>query len=197
MIWNHRRKFSTSASPWAGLAILLSSLLLGLAGCTALPTGYSDFDPETDFSTFGTFAFLPEKTLLVASPNPVNQELEPTLKEETRKALTRKGYTYTSNPDEADFLVGFSLGGTPTARTTVFTGNRRQVYVVGQTQSAEVVTQESTEAGLVIDLYEQPSGEKKWMGWTVQEITMGDMKRLRVTVNELVGVILGHFPPQT
>jgi hypothetical protein len=34
------------------------------------------------------------------------------------------------------------------------------------------------------------------MGWTVQEITMGDQKRLRVTVNELVGVILGHFPPE-
>ena len=80
--------------------------------------------------------------------------------------------------------------------TTVFTGNQRQVYVVGQTQSAEVVTQESTEAGLVIDLYQQPSGDKKWMGWTVQEITMGDMQRLRVTVNELVGVILGHFPPE-
>ena len=68
--------------------------------------------------------------------------------------------------------------------------------MVGQTQSAEVVTQESTEAGLVIDLYQQPSGDKKWMGWTVQEITMGDMQRLRVTVSELVGVILGHFPPE-
>ena len=77
----------------------------------------------------------------------------------------------------------------------MFTSNQRQVYVVGQTQGAEVVTQESTEAGLVIDLYEQESGQKKWMGWTVQEITMGDIKRLQVTVNELVGVILDNFPP--
>ena len=67
MIWNQRRNLSTSLSARTGLAILLSGLLLGLGGCTALPTGYSDFDPETDFSTFGTFAFLPEKTLLVAS----------------------------------------------------------------------------------------------------------------------------------
>lgn len=174
---------------------LLTALLAGFSACTALPTGYSDFDPDTDFSTFETFSFLPEKTLLVASPNPVNPQLEPTLKEETRRALTRKGYEYTSDPEQADFLVGFSLGGTPTARTSVFTNNQRQVYVVGQTQRTEVVTQESTEAGIVIDLYQQPSGEKKWMGWTVQEITMGDMKRLQVTVSELVGVILGHFPP--
>ena len=186
-----KNRFSSAA----GLALLLASLLTGLTACTSLPTGYSDFDRETDFSTFRTFSFLPDKTLLVASPNPVNPQLEPTLIDETRKALTRKGYQYTSDPEQADFLVGFSLGGTPTARTSVFTSNQRQVYVVGQTQRTEVVTQESTEAGIVIDLYQQPSGEKKWMGWTVQEITMGDMKRLQVTVNELVGVILGHFPP--
>ncbi len=171
-------------------------LLAGLLGaCTSLPTGYSDFDPETDFSTFRTFAFLPDNTLVVASPNPVNPQLEPTLKDQTRKTLTRKGYEYTSNPEQADFLVGFSLGGTPTARTTVFTSNQRQVYVVGETQPTEVVTQESTQAGVVIDLYDQASGEKKWMGWSVQEITMGDIKRLQVTVGEIVGVILGHFPP--
>ena len=168
-----------------------------LSGCTALPKGYSDFDPATDFASFQTFAFIPENTLVVASPNPVNPEIEPTLKEETRKALSRKGYQFTSDPEQADFLVGFSLGGTPTARTTVFTNNQRQVYVVGQTQRTEVVTQEGTEAGLVIDLYERDGVEKKWMGWAVEEITMGDMKRLRVTINELVGVILDQFPPES
>ena len=177
-------------------ALLTLSLMLALSACTALPTGYSDFDPETDFSTFQSFAFLPENTLFVASPNPVNPQLEPTLKDETRKALTRKGFTYTSDPAQADFLVGFSVGGTPTARTSVFTSNQRQVYVVGQTQRTEVVTQESTEGGVVIDLYEQETGQKKWMGWAIQEITMGDLQRLQVTVNELVGVILANFPPE-
>lgn len=186
------RRFSSATVP----AALLSALLLGLGACTSLPTGYSDFDPATDFSTFETFAFLPEKTLFVASPNPVNPQLEPTLKDEVRKALTRKGYAFTAEAEQADFLVGFSVGGTPTARTSVFLGDQRQVYVVGQTRPTEVVTQESTEGGLVIDLYEQESGEKKWMGWAIQEITMGDIKRLRVTVNEMVGVILDHFPPE-
>ena len=144
---------------------------------------------------FQSFSFLPEDTLVVTSPNPVNPQLEPTLIEETRKALSRKGYTYTDDPKQADFLVGFSVGGTPTARTSVFTGNQRQVYVVGQTQPTEVVTQESTEGGIAIDLYEQESGQQNWMGWTIQEITMGDIKRLQVTVNEMVGVILDHFPP--
>lgn len=190
-----RRAPRTLARSFLALALTSATALMGLSACTSLPTGYSDFDPETDFSRFQTFAFLPEDTLFVASPNPVNPQLEPTMKAEVRKALTRKGYTFTSDHEQADFLVGFSVGGTPTARTTVFAGNQRQGYVVGQTRRAQVVTQESTQGGMVIDLYEQETGQKKWMGWAIQEITMGDMKRLQVTVNELVGVILGHFPP--
>lgn len=190
MIQNHRR-----FSPPAALTFLLIGMLAGLGACTSLPKGYSDFDPGTDFSNFRTFAFIPENTMIVASPNPVNPALEPTLKEEVRNHLTRQGYRYTSNPEQADFLVGFAIGGNPTARTTAFIGDRRQVYTVGQTIPTQVVTQESSEGGVVIDFYDQESGEKKWMGWAIQEITMGDLMRLQVTVNEIVGVILGNFPP--
>jgi hypothetical protein len=189
-----RTTFRTAAT-LARTSLVLTLALGSLAACTAKPTGYSDFDLNTDFSKFRTFAFMPDKTLIVASPDPVNPALEPTLKEETRKVLTRKGFEYAENPEDADFLVGFAIGQTPTARTTAFTSNQRQVYIVGEGQQNQVVTQQGTEAGLVIDLLEQSSGEKKWMGWAIDEITMGDMKRLRVTVNEIVGVILKHFPP--
>ena len=106
------RNRSTSEIRRSRLAwiFLLGGLILQGA-CTSLPTGYSDFDPGTDFSTFRTFAFIPENTMIVASPNPVNPALEPTLKEEVRKHLTRQGYRYTSNPEQADFLVGFAIGG--------------------------------------------------------------------------------------
>ena len=165
-------------------------------GCTAKPTGYSDFDLTTDFDVFETFAFMPDRTLIVSSPDPVNPALEPTLIDETRRNLIRKGYRFTENPEDADFLVGFVIGGAPTARTTAFTSSYRQVYVVGETLDNQVVTQQGTKAGLVIDLIDRPSGEKKWMGWAVEEITMGDQQRLRLTVSEIVGVILKHFPPE-
>ncbi len=83
-MYPNKHRNQRHATTHIGLARLRAGLLLGLivwlGACTALPTGYSDFDPETDFNTFQTFAFLPEKTLLVASPNPVNPQLEPTLK---------------------------------------------------------------------------------------------------------------------
>ena len=62
-------------------------------------------------------------------------------------------------------LIGFAVVGTPTVRTTAFTDNYRQERIFGTSRSAEVVNQESTEGGLVIDLLESESGQKKWMGW--------------------------------
>ena len=178
------------------LAVLL---LLGaaLTGCQAKPVGYSDFDVETDFSGFRSFAFLPERTLVVATPNPPNPALEPTLKEETARYLSRRGFRQATSAEEADFLVGFTVGGTPTLRTTAYTDTYRQVQIVGSSTDlhAVVANQESTQAGLVIDIFDRSSGEKKWMGWTIREITMGDLMRLQVTVRDLVGNILQHFPP--
>ncbi len=177
-------------------AALIALLLTGLLGaCTAKPTGYSDFDINTDFSGFETFSFVPGNTLVVASPNPPNPALEPTLKEEVRNYLTRRGFRYTPNEADADFVIGFAVGGTPTTRTTAFTNNYRQGRIVGQGLSNEVVNQESSEGGLVIDMFDQQSGDKKWMGWAIQEITMGDMVQLQRTVRETVDVILQHFPP--
>jgi hypothetical protein len=175
------------------MGILCGCILL--SACVARPVGYSDFDVDTDFSTFRTFAWVPDGTLVVASPNPVNPQLEGILKEETAAYLTRRGYSYSATQDDADFIIGFSVGGTPTVRTTSFTDNYRQVQIIGTSRSAEVVNQESIDGGIVIDLFDQASGDKKWMGWSITEITRSDQVNLRPAVRELVGVILQHFPP--
>ena len=176
--------------------IAVATILLVLGGCTSAPVGFSDFDVETDFSGFRSFAWVPDRALVSASPNPVNPALEPTLKQEVRSYLTGRGFRYVSNPDDADFVIGFAVGGTPTVRTTAFTDNYRQVRIFGPSRSAEVVNQESTEGGLVIDLFESESGQKKWMGWSQTEVTMGDQVNLTPLIRQLVGIILGHFPPQ-
>lgn len=173
----------------------LVAVAWALFACSAKPVGYSDFDPGTDFTGLRTFTWA-DNTLLVSSPDPVNPALEPTLKEEVRRYLDRRGYRYTANVAEADFVIGFAVGGTPSLRTTTFEDNARQVYVVGEGLAAETVTQQSTQGGLVIDVWDRASGEKKWMGWTVTEVTGGDQANLRPLVRDLTEVILQHFPPE-
>ena len=56
-------------------------------------------------------------------------------------------------------------------------------------------SQDSTEGGVVIDIFDQSSGHKKWMGWALKELTMNDRTDLRPAVRELVEIILEHYPP--
>lgn len=191
--------FSPQRSPVrlfsAGLLLtgqLLASLLL--AGCTAAPVGQSTFVEGTDWGTYRSFTFLEDNVLVVSSPTPVNPALQPILVEEVRDYLTKNGYRQASSPADADFHIGFAVGGTPSMRTTTFGNNYNQVRVVGQGIDSETVTQQSTQAGLLIDFYDH-SGNKKWTGWAVQEISMGDQIRLRSTVRDAVAIILKNFPP--
>jgi hypothetical protein len=190
-----RELLSLFAGPLFAVSI---SLLLGLAGCTSKPTGYSDFDVDTDFSQFQSFTWLPDKALFVASPDPVNPALEDTLKEAVRDNLAKRGYRFTANAEEADMMIGFTVGVSPTLRTTTFISSYRQGQIIGagiDSIDTQVVNQESTEGGIVIDIYDRSSGVKKWMGWTVTEITRSDQINLQPAVRELVGIVLRHFPP--
>ncbi|MGE0623622.1 MAG: DUF4136 domain-containing protein [Pseudomonadales bacterium] len=175
-----------------GLLVLVGILL---TGCIAAPVGQSQFVEGTDWSTYRSFAFLEDNLLVVSSPSPVNPALQSVLVEEVQAYLTKRGYRQAARPADADFTIGFAVGGMPSVRTTTFGDNYNQVRVIGEGVDEETVTQESTQAGLLIDFYD-PAGNKKWTGWAVQELSMGDQIRLRSTVRDTVAVILKDFPPE-
>lgn len=185
----------SSTNPQPGTPVLLVLACLVMLGCTAAPVAETLYAEGTDFTTFRSFAFEEDELLVVSTPSPVNPALSSILVEEVQAYLTKRGYTYTPKAADADFTIGFAVGGTPTATTTVFGDNYNQVRIVGEGVNEERVTQESTQAGLVIDFYD-PAGNKKWTGWAVQEITMGDQIRLRSTVQDTVAIILKTFPPE-
>ena len=174
---------------------LLFGLLFGTASCTSKPIGYSDFDAGTDFTQFQSFSWLPGKTLITTSPEASNPKLEGYFKEAVQRNLTARGYSFTTNVEEADMVIGFTAGAVSTVRTTAFTENYRQVRIIGSSRDTEVVNQQSLEGGIVIDIYDQASGQKKWTGWTNREIERSDQINLQQTSRELVDVVLQHFPP--
>ncbi len=181
-------------TPASGVSILLVLVGFVLLGCTAAPVGQSQFVEGTDFGSYRSFAFVQDNLLVVSSPTPVNPALQSILVEEVQAYLTKRGFTYAPQPADADFTIGFGVGGLPSARTTTFGDNYNQVRIVGQGVDAETVTQESTQAGLLIDFYD-PAGNKKWTGWATDEITMSDQMRLRTTVRDIIAIILKNFPP--
>lgn len=177
----------------AALLILTGAALLG---CMAAPVGQSRYPEGTDFSSYRSFSFVEENVLVVSAANPVNPALEQILVDEVRAYLTKRGFQYVPTAADADFTIGFAVGANPSARTTAFGNNYNQVRIVGRGVDDVVVTQESNRAGLLIDFYDR-AGDKQWIGWAVQEITMGDQIRLRSTVRDVVSVILKNFPPES
>lgn len=169
--------------------------LLALSACAARPVGYSDFDPETDFSGYRSFAWMSAHPLYATTPDPVNPALEGILMEEVKANLTRRGYTFVADAEQADFVLAFTIGSRAGMSTNLYPGLYRQSYTVGRGWGDVVATNEFTEAALVIDLFDRASAQKKWMGWSLTEITMNDRMNARPAVRELVDTILDHFPP--
>lgn len=182
-----------------GLYLLLALMLgVALSGCVSKkPIGYSDFDAETDFSNYQTFAWISLNPLYVASANPANPELQGVIQEEVKANLTGRGYRYVGNPERADFVIGFTVGSQETMRTSVYSQTYKSSWKVGGMAYTQigVFNQDSAEGGIVIDIFDQAKAEKKWMGWAIQELSMNDRIYLQDTVHELVTIILGHFPP--
>ena len=181
---------------FAAAGFLSGLLFLVLGGCATRPVGYSDFDADTDFSRYRSFSWISEHPLFVASPDPVNPALEGVLMDEIRTYLTAQGYNFTPRAEDADFVIALVAGGRSGVQTSVYPGRYQQAeQIAGRNWGGQVGTQDYNTGGIVIDIFDRPSAQKKWMGWTQTEITQSDRMNLRPVVRELVRTILAHFPP--
>lgn len=176
------------------IILVACGLAFGCAGND--PVAYSDFDPEADFSAYRTFSFISRHPLVLTTIDQGNPALEGYLMEETNAYLTRKGFQYVSRKADADFVVGFASGSQDTLTAAVYTGTYDHHIYWGRIRGTQVALQSGTEAGLVIDIFDEASASKKWMGWAIGEMTMADEIELQETVRDIVPVILESFPPE-
>ncbi len=79
-----------------------------MTGCTSLSV-QSDFNESVDFSSYQTFSFISDHSLILANLAPVNPLLEGRLREATARVLSAKGYRLIENREEADFVVSFTV----------------------------------------------------------------------------------------
>ena len=177
-----------------GIILILCGITFGCAGND--PVAYSDFDPATDFSSYRTFTFISRHPLVLTTIDQGNPALEGYLMEEAKAVLTRKGYRYVARKADADFVVGFAAGSQDTLTAAVYTGTYDHHIYWGRIRGTQVALQAGTEAGLAIDIFEEASAQKKWMGWAIGEMTMADEIELKDTVRDVVAIILDHFPPE-
>ena len=71
-------------------------------------------------------------------------------------------------------MIGFAAGSQETLTAAVYTGTYDHNIYWSRIRGTQVVLQSGTEAGLAIDIFEEASARKKWMGWAIGEMTMED-----------------------
>lgn len=174
------------------------NLLLILVCCTVFACAsklevQSNFDRNNNFDRYQTFSYMPQRALLVGAATPVNPALEGHLKRAATNVLTRRGYTATS-PEEADFVLSFTLGARDGIRENSFPVPYRRAWIQHQTYVTD--TRDYTEGTLAVDIFDVQSRKPVWHGRTSGAISMADRADPTPLVNTAIGAILEEFPPK-
>jgi hypothetical protein len=169
------------------LTVLLSAGLFMIWGCSSISVK-TDFDPESDFSTYKTYMWyageMPKDDALSANPL-----VKKRVASGVEKALETKGYSKGSE-DDFDFVVIIHAGTKEKMQVTSYGyggygyGRHTDVHYYDETT-------------LIIDLVDAEKKELVWRGTgvgTVKEYS--DREEMQEAIDKVVAKILADFPPE-
>ena len=187
-----------------GIRALLIFALLA-TGCAANKP-IVDYDQSTDFAAYRDFAFLSEHPMIVTPDTPpVSPLLEGRMMRVIDGVLASKGFTRVSDPESADFTVGFTVGARDKIRVQDYPPSYRVYYggrgglwgasYYGAFGAREVDVQQYTEGTLAIDIYDVAEHKPVWHGVATKRVTDEMRRNPDESINEAVSAILEAFPP--
>ena len=182
--------------PQTSFWILAACVLV--AGCAvreAKPIAFADYDRETDFSGYRSYAWMSVNPLYVATIQPVNPSLQKYLMDETSAQLTALGMRKVARPEDADFVVAFSVGTRDDLQINNYPAKYRQFATGSIGYRARSEVREVTTGAITIDVFNQASGQRTWTGWATTGLTMDVRANSEPIVREMVRLILEVFPP--
>lgn len=178
-------------------ALILATIGV-LAACSSTLMMGNDFDPNTSFAGYHTFAWMPREH---------NETRNPLVAQRTRDAiqaeLTRKGFTYSDDAAAADFVVDFTIG----AHERVDVKSYPAPYAAPWSWSQPgwwgypyggnaVDVREYREGTLSIDVFDAHDHKAVWHGWSQKELSQADIDRSDTSIRSAVAAVLGKFPPK-
>lgn len=191
------------------LKIGVGVMIFGFAGCARMQLQL-DYDRETDFSRYKTYAWIPESR---SSPNlspALNDLIDARIKKNVNDVLASKGYTEVP-PGQADFLAAYNnvyerkmdietFGGYSYFPSTYWRSTCRggfgpsrwgDPYYVEPSTYVEYYT----EGTLVLDIIDRVSNKLVWRGTAVRTVDEDTPEALDRKIRESVSRLLEKFPP--
>ncbi len=170
----------------AGVALVASACASGISV-------NSDFDPQANFSSYRTFAWMPLPRNTDYRLN--NDLVDGRIRSAIENQLQANGYQL--GPAEgADFKVGYhaALEGKMDVRTiNTYYGYGWEQW---STISSQTYVDEYTEGTLVVDIVDAKSNELVWRGSGQGEVReRADPDERTRRINDAIAKILAEFPP--
>ncbi len=181
--------------------VVLASAALLVAACATPIKSTIDQASDSDISAFKTYAWISDEPY--TSGNAARSELINPLnfrrvREGIEEELNRKGYVKTAQ-NEADFVLGFTLGARDRVRVQHYYDNFGYRYFgnygrfgfrpgIGITSSVRTVT----EGTLAVDLFDNRTREAIWHGVATRSLS-GDANGQEL-IMEAVAALIGPIP---
>lgn len=177
-------------------------LVLGvlLSGCVTIRAG-SHQDESAAFSDYSTFAWIADNPLILGAgeKSPISPLTQRKIVQAIENELSRKGFTYTVESDDADFVVSYTVGtrekiderSYPVAYRGTWGWHMYGRYYY----QTEVVHRTYTVGTLGIDVFDGRNKQPVWHGWASKSVTSADREDPSPVIQKAVAAIIKRFPP--
>lgn len=180
------------------LVLLVAGVLL--SGC-ATTSPVVDYDSSQDFQKYRTFAFISDNPLLIDDgASGVSPLLQGRLMNTATTILQAEGYVQAASREDADFMIGFTIGARDKMSVSSYPEFYRPYYshwgwggpYYGHN---DVEVTQYTQGILAVDLYDVSTRKPVWHGVATKKITGSMRRNPDEAVREILGAILADFPP--
>jgi len=178
-----------------GTLIVMAGLVVG---CASIRTG-SHYDETINFGAWETFGWIAENPYIAGETSvmvsPLAQEQ---IKSAIRHELESKGFTYSQDRGNADFVVSFTVGTREQIRIDSYPVAYRGAWGWHVPYSYyyyhDVSAHSYTQGTLGVDIFDNESGKPVWHGWAEKTVTDSDRQDPTETIKEGVRLLFEEFP---
>ncbi len=182
--------------------IVFGSALVALAflvsACATIQTG-SHYDETTNFGEYQSFSWIDEDPYITGEAATLVSPLaQQQIKDAIHSQLEQRGYVYSQDRGNADFVVSYTVGTREKIRVDSYPVQYRGSWGWHVPYSyytyRDVSAHTYTKGTLGVDIFDNESAKPVWHGWAEKTVTQSDRQDPTESIEEGVKLLFADFP---
>ncbi len=179
-----------------GGPLALLTLLIG--ACATIQTG-SHYDETTNFAEYRSFSWIDEDPYITGEASLLVSPLaQQQIKDAIQIQLQQKGYSFTQDRGNADFVVSYTVGTREKIRIDSYPVEYRGRWGWHVPYSyysyRDIPAHTYTKGTLGVDIFDNESSKPVWHGWAEKTVTESDRQDPTEAIEAGVRLLFADFP---